>query len=303
MAKKKVAAKGRKTAGAENTANGKKPAISVIMGVYNQRDRDVLNYAVKSILDQDFDDFEFIIYDDGSDPEAAAYIRELGSLDPRIVLIGKEENHGLAFSLNACIDRANGRYIARMDADDYSRPDRLRAQYTYMEAHPEIAWCGCNVRLFDESGVWGSRQYPEYPKSEDYLRFSPFAHPTVMYRSEILKNNRYLDSRETLRCEDYEIFMRFQRKGLQGCNLQQELFDYRENKDSFKRRKLRYRVNETRVRFRNFQKMGILFPRGWVYALRPLAGAVMPNSLIQLMKRRESGDEGKPSRKIENDRG
>ena len=74
--------------------------VSVIMGVYNQWNREALQKAVKSILNQTLTDFEFIIYDDGSDPEVAGYIRELEKLDERIVLIGKEENHGLAFSLN-----------------------------------------------------------------------------------------------------------------------------------------------------------------------------------------------------------
>ena len=72
--------------------------VSVIMGVYNQWNREALQKAVKSILNQTLTDFEFIIYDDGSDPEVAGYIRELEKLDERIVLIGKEENHGLAFS-------------------------------------------------------------------------------------------------------------------------------------------------------------------------------------------------------------
>ena len=92
--------------------------VSVIMGVYNQWNRGALQKAVKSILNQTLTDFEFIIYDDGSDPEVAGYIRELEKLDERIVLIGKEENHGLAFSLNMCIGAAKGKYIARMDADD-----------------------------------------------------------------------------------------------------------------------------------------------------------------------------------------
>ena len=73
--------------------------VSVIMGVYNQWNREALQKAVKSILNQTLTDFEFIIYDDGSDPEVAGYIRELEKLDERIVLIGKEENHGLAFFL------------------------------------------------------------------------------------------------------------------------------------------------------------------------------------------------------------
>ena len=136
--------------------------VSVIMGVYNQWNREALQKAVKSILNQTLTDFEFIIYDDGSDPEVAGYIRELEKLDERIVLIGKEENHGLAFSLNMCIGAAKGKYIARMDADDIALPERLQVQYDFMEQHKEYAWCGCNTRLFDENGIWGERKMPEF---------------------------------------------------------------------------------------------------------------------------------------------
>ena len=111
--------------------------VSVIMGVYNQWNREALQKAVKSILNQTLTDFEFIIYDDGSDPEVAGYIRELEKLDERIVLIGKEENHGLAFSLNMCIG-AKGKYIARMDADDIALPERLQVQYDFMEQRQRV---------------------------------------------------------------------------------------------------------------------------------------------------------------------
>lgn len=87
------------------------PEISVIMGVYNQLNKEVLLEAVHSILDQSLADFEFIIYDDGSCPEAAELLREVKQLDKRIILIGRAENHGLAFSLNECIHRARGNIL------------------------------------------------------------------------------------------------------------------------------------------------------------------------------------------------
>lgn len=269
--------------------NEKKPQISVIMGVYNQWNRESLRRAVFSILDQTFEELEFIIYDDGSCPETAVYIQELKELDPRIVLIGKEENHGLAFSLNACIDRARGKYIARMDADDIADAERLQVQYRFMELHPEYAWCGCNARLFDENGVWGCREMPERPKDKDYLKYSPYIHPTVMYRREIFeKDEGYRAGEETLRCEDYEIFMRLCRHGFRGYNIQQFLFSYREDKESFRKRKMKYRVNEVRLRYRNFKAMKILFPAGWLFVLRPVAGGLLPAGAAAWLKRREA---------------
>lgn len=265
------------------------PAVSVVMGIYNQWDREELRGAVQSILGQTFTDFEFIIYDDGSHPDAAAHIKELRGLDERIVLTGRAKNHGLAFSLNACIGLARGRYIARMDADDISLPERLQTQFDFMESHPEYAWCGCSAKLFDAGGIWGSRKMPEQPEYKDYLKYSPYIHPTVMYRREIFESNGgYMETADMLRCEDYEIFMRLHQKGLRGCNLQQELFCYREDKESFCRRKMKYRVNEMRLRYRNFKAMKLLFPVGWLYVLRPVIGGLLPAGAIAWLKRREA---------------
>lgn len=264
--------------------------VSVIMGVYNQWDREVLHAAVNSILHQTLTEFEFIIYDDGSKPEAAAYIKELKMLDERIVVIGKEENHGLAFSLNACIDRARGKYIARMDADDIALPERLAVQYAFMEEHTEYDWCGCNAELFDEKGIWGSRRMPELPGEWDYLPFSPFIHPTVMYRRKLFeKNEGYHVSRETLRCEDYEIFMRLFQAGFRGYNIQQYLFRYREDSRSYQRRKMKYRINEAKLRYRNFKTMHMLFPVGWLFVIRPIMGGLIPSFLLEWLKRKEAG--------------
>lgn len=265
------------------------PRISVIMGVYNQKNKEQLTAAVDSILVQTENDFEFIIYDDGSEEIASSYIRELAGKDERIRVIGKEENHGLAFSLNACIKEARGTYIARMDADDVSYPERLARQVAFLEENKTYAWVGCNAKLMDENGIWGQRNMPQTPEYEDYLRFSPYIHPTVVYRREIFENHEgYVASEETLRCEDYEIFMRLRQLGYRGYNLQEYLFEYREDRSSYAKRKWKYRVNEARLRYRNFKKMGILFPKGWLYVLRPIVGFFVPNGLIRKCKKAES---------------
>lgn len=274
---------------ADNEKANTKVLISVIMGIYNQHNKKELKEAVSSILVQSFKEFEFIIYDDGSCREVSNNIMELSQIDSRIKVIGKEENKGLAFSLNECICRAKGKYIARMDADDISHPERLRVQYDFMESHSEYQWCGCNTKLFDEKGTYGLRDMPECPKYTDYLKFSPYVHPTVMYRRELFgDNNGYKVSKETLRCEDYELFMRLTAMGCRGYNIQQYLFKYRENKDSFRKRKLRYRINEARIRYRNFKEMHILFPAGCIYIFRPIIGGLLPNGMIAWIKRRQS---------------
>ena len=270
--------------------------ISVIMGVYNQNDKKILLDAVQSILHQSIDDFEFIIYNDGSEKQVYEYLKKIKDLDERIILIGAEKNNGLAFSLNECINIAKGEYIARMDADDISYPERFREQVMFLDKHKEYQWCGCNADIFDESGVWGERKMPECPDNADFLKYSPYIHPSVMYRAELFKNiGMYDDSVETLRCEDYEMFMRFHNMGIKGYNLQKTLFGYRENRKSYNKRKIKYRINEAKIRYRNFKKMKMLFPTGWMYVIRPIAGIIIPNQLIYKIKRRK--DEKKKSDK------
>lgn len=279
------------------------PEISVIMGVYNQFNKEILLESVNSILHQTFRDFEFIIYDDGSHPEAGKILREVCELDDRIVLIGQDENHGLAFSLNACIDKAKGKYIARMDCDDISYPDRLQKQKQFLENNLDYAWVGCNIELFDEKGKWGRRAMPEFPKKEDYLKFSPYAHPTVMYRAEIFDSDLgYVESKDTLRCEDYEIFMNLREVGLKGANLQEYLFCYREDSESYKRRSLKHRWNEAKCRYRNFKKLGILFPLGWVYVLRPIIACMVPAWALAFYKRKESSAEKQTMELVEHEK-
>lgn len=260
--------------------------ISVIMAVYNQRNKDILTAAIDSVLAQTFRNFEFIIYNDGSDAEMTDYLKACAIKDERIVYIENPVNHGLAYSLNSCIDVAKGKYLARMDDDDICMPERLMVQYHYMETHPETSYVGCNTKLIDDRGEWGIRKMPEYPRKEDFLKFSPFIHPTVMIRRNIFdETDAYKASKETWRCEDYELFMRLCKLGHKGYNIQQELFYYRECRESYKKRKMKYRIDEMRLRYRNFKELGMLFPIGWCYVLRPIVAGIVPSRLILGVKR------------------
>lgn len=262
------------------------PEISVIMGIYNQQNKEYLEQAIYSVLRQTYTNFEFIIYDDGSDEEVGKELEAFALHDERIRLIRGPENHGLAYSLNACIDVARGKYLARMDDDDICEPNRLQVQLDFMASHPEVAFVGCNARLIDQDGTWGVRRMPERPRQRDFLRFSPYIHPTVMIRRSIFETeDAYLSSQGTLRCEDYELFMRLYKAGYHGYNLQEELFCYRENRVSYRKRKFRYRVDEAKLRYRNFKEMGCLFPVGWMCVLRPIVAALVPSGLVYLAKR------------------
>ncbi len=260
--------------------------VSVIMGVYNQYNQIELMQAVNSILVQSFTDFEFIIYDDGSDGEPAEYIRKLTALDSRICVIRNEENHGLAFSLNRCIGEAKGKYLARMDADDISLPERLQKEVDFLESHPEYAWVGTNAKVFEHENIWGTWIMAEEPNQYNYLPFSPFIHPSVMFRRELLEEGGgYEVTQETLRCEDYELFLRLYQQGLRGCNLQEVLFLYRQGITSYKKRTFKTRLNEAKIRARYFPMMKLPKGKQLMYTVRPVITGLLPYWMIAFYKK------------------
>ena len=265
----------------------KRPRISVIMGVYNQKDGQALKQAVDSVLHQTFGDFEFLIYDDGSDKEEAQFLKKLAKQDARIRLLRGEENKGLAHGLNECINSAKGDFIARMDGDDLCAPERFEKQLVFLEQHPEYAFAGCAANLFDADGVWGVRTLAEQPKEKEFLKFSPYIHPSVMFRSSVLKEaGGYLVSQETRRCEDYELFMRLHCMGHYGYNMQEALFSYREDRQRYDKRTFVQRVAEMKIRYRGFRAMGILNGKNLIYVVKPIAVVVIPNRLKKVIRNR-----------------
>lgn len=262
--------------------------VSVIMGVYCQKNQEQLLAAVSSILNQTMNQLEFIIYQDGYEEETRATLKSMSERDNRIVLMGEKENHGLAYALNRCIEAAKGEYIARMDADDISLPERLETQLVFLEKHPQYAFCGSNAELIDEQGIWGKRKMAEEPEKKDYLPFSPYIHPTVMFRRSALeKSNGYRYAKVTMRCEDYDLFMRLYILGEKGYNIQQCLLQYREDRNSYQKRKYRYRIDEFCLRFRGFKKMGLWNAKGLVYTVKPLIVGMIPSVFLEKRKQRQ----------------
>ena len=256
--------------------------VSVIMGTYNPASEGGLRQALDSIRRQTLQEWEMILCDDGSDASHAGMIRRMVKTDERIVLLRNEENRGLGYSLNRCLSRAKGKYIARMDDDDISMEKRLEKEYDFLERHPQYEWVGTNAELFDGGGTWGTDFMPERPRAEDFLRYSPYIHPSVMFRRQFLVEcGGYQTAELTRRCEDYELFMRLHGRGARGYNIQESLLAYREDKTSYQRRTARTRGSEAVVRLDGFHKLGILRPDTLAYVLRPLVAGAVPSIILQ----------------------
>lgn len=262
------------------------PEISVIMGVYNSPNKSILKQAIESILNQTFTDFEFIICDDGSIDDTFDFLLEYKKKNKKIILIKNKKNSGLAATLNHCLKYANGVYIARMDGDDISRPDRLEKEINFLKNNSAYGFVGSEIKLIDEySGVWGKRDLIREPKSKDFLFTQPFVHASVLVKKEIYdKVNGYRVSKETLRAEDYDLFMRLYSLGIVGYNLEEYLYLVREDKNAYRRRKYRYRFDEAKVRYIGFKSLGLL-PRGYIYILKPFIVGIIPQRLLAKIRR------------------
>lgn len=266
-----------------------KPMISVIMGIYNEQNQSQVMKAVESVLDQTYGEFEFIICDDGSEKRFYNWLEHYCRKDTRIRLLRKEQNGGLAAALNACLAEANGDYIARMDADDLSKPDRFERQLDFLIPHPEYALLGCGAELIDEEGIWGRRIPTETPQKRDFLWSSPFIHPTIMIRKAVLEElGGYETEAYAERTEDYDLFMRLYASGYQGYNLQECLFQYREDRKAYTKRKYKYRINEAKVRYRGYRSLGIL-PGHFHNVIKPLIVGLIPVSWMQKVRKKQFG--------------
>ena len=269
-----------------------KPVISIIMGTYNPEIAH-LSRAVQSLTDQSFRNWELFIVDDGSDDNLSSEIRKAAETDERIRFIRESSNTGLAHALNRAIRKARGKYIARMDDDDISLPDRLQEEMDFLDTHPEFDWVGCAADLFDDTGVWGKASRPEKPVCLSFLHSSPFIHPSVMFRKSVLTDaGGYCEEKAAARCEDYELFMRLYASGKRGYNLQKTLFQYRED-SLLLRRSLKYCCCEMLIRMRGFRAMHILSWKTVPYVFKPvLAGAVslFPMTAQRIRLNRNTGD-------------
>ncbi len=199
------------------------PKISVIMPAYNAEK--YIAEAIDSILNQTFGDFEFIILNDCSTDRTEEIIRSY--TDPRIVSLKNEQNMGVAATLNKGLSVAKGEYIARMDADDISLPERFAKQVAFLDKNPAVAVLGTNVERFDESGSLGTSQLATDPKQMhiDMFFFCGIAHPSVMMRaSAVRKLDGYDLAFEGL--EDYELWCRVARQH-QITTLPEVLLRYR----------------------------------------------------------------------------
>lgn len=213
--------------------------ISVIMSTYKEDER-LLRESIESILNQSYKDFEYIIILDYPDNDVhKRVIEEYALKDDRIHFYVNEKNMGLTDSLNRGLSLCHGEYIARMDADDISLPDRLERQMKYLEKnHYDLI--GGITEMINENGslLYSIKSVPTDPKKiNKALRYSQcIAHPTWLGRKEVFEKNA--GYRHMPLCEDYDFTLRAVLNGFVVSNLNEAVLKYRMTSNSISRSNL-----------------------------------------------------------------
>lgn len=202
-----------------------KVLVSVVMSVYN--DEQYLKESLDSIFAQTIQDFELIIVDDCSTDRTVEIIESYH--DDRIRLICNSENRGLTRNLNTALEYVQGTYIARMDGDDKSRPERFEKQIAYLEQHPELMLISCRTHMFGEEDLISQIQGTPKQLQAMMLIRPVLAHPGFMMRGELITQEGFRYDESYRSAQDYNFAARVAKKFEIGVT-PEILLDYRVHK-------------------------------------------------------------------------
>ena len=205
----------------------KKPLVSILMAVYNGEK--YLREAIESMLNQTYTNFEFLIINDGSTDKTEEII--LSYKDERIRYVKNEQNLKLIASLNKGLDLAIGKYIARMDADDISLPERLEKQVEYLEKNPQIGVLGSWVEIIGKEEPMIIQHKTNFNDIRVELLFHNYlCHPSVIINNLLIKKHN-LKYPNFLHAEDYGLWIQVAKYGKIEI-LPEILLNYREHGDN-----------------------------------------------------------------------
>ena len=266
--------------------------ISILMGIYNCSA--TLPEAIDSILAQSCTDWELILCDDGSTDDTFQVAQRYQSQYPhKIKLLQNQRNMGLNHTLNRCLAAAEGEFIARMDGDDISLPQRLETELQFLTDHPEYAIVSCSMIYFDENGDWSTGGIMiEKPEPAQLVHGTIHCHAPCMVRREaMLEVGGYSEEKRLLRVEDWHLWLKMYAAGYRGYNLSQPLYKMRDDRAAYGRRKFRYRLNESYVS-RLAVKTLHLPCRMKLYSLRPIIVGLLPGFLYNQLHKKQLNTNG-----------
>lgn len=255
------------------------------MGVYNAEG--TIEAAIDSIVNQTYENWEFVICDDASTDDTYNILLEYKKKFPnKFVLLQNKENSKLSYSLNKCLKNANGYYIARMDADDISKNDRLEKQINFLKDNQNIDLVGTAMQRFKGAELNDFVNSVDTPDKYTLRYKTPFNHATIMtYKSVYKKLKGYTVSELTSRSQDVDLWFRFFFNGFKGANLKEALYFVREDEKAIKRRTPQVRINSYKIKVRGYKLLE--YPLHWYVKLTLdlIIKLITPYKLIQFYRR------------------
>ncbi len=260
--------------------NNDSTRISVIMGIYNCAP--TLAEALDSLLAQTYQGFKVIMCDDGSRDNTVEVAKSYVDKHPgKFILIKNEKNMGLAATLNHCLEYADTEYVARMDGDDVSVPERFATEIEFLDSHPEYALVSCPMIYFDENGDYRTGQSCPEPTARQFRFGTPFCHAPVLMRRDILNSiGNYTAEPWIGRSEDYYLWYKFYKAGHKGYNLSTPLYKMRNDRNAIARRTAKLRWVSYKVGIKVMKGLGLSHPH--LSGLPDLAKALVPGWAIHL---------------------
>ena len=257
--------------------------ISVIMGIYNCAP--TLAESLDSLLAQTYQDFKVIMCDDGSKDNTVEIAQVYVDRYPdKFILIRNKQNIKLAATLNHCLEYVDTEYVARMDGDDISLPERFEKEIKFLDTHPEYALVSCPMIHFDENGEFKRGTAIEYPTAESFRKRTPFCHAPCMVRASVYSEvDGYTVKRETERMEDYYLWYKIYKAGYKGYNIQEPLYMMRDDRNAKARRaKISDRIRGCHTDIEICKGLGLKYP--YVYPLLHLLKIFAPLIPYRLYK-------------------
>ncbi|WP_010200271.1 glycosyltransferase family 2 protein [Bacillus sp. m3-13] len=258
--------------------------ISIIMATYNCES--TIDEAIDSIINQTYTNWELIICDDCSIDNTYEKLYFYKEKYPgKIILLKNKVNSRLSYSLNRCLEVAKGKYVARMDGDDISLPDRFEKQVFFLQNNPSIHVVGTLMRRFSSGGLADIMHNNEKPDKYTLRYNVPFFHATIMTYKHVYDTlGGYTVSERTVRGQDVDLWFRFFHEGFKGMNIMEPLYLVREDLAAIKRRTFRVRWNAYKTTMIGYRLLN--YPLLWYIkpTFEALAKSIIPDRLIYLYR-------------------
>lgn len=248
------------------------------MGIYNCAA--TLAEALDSLLAQTYQGFKVIMCDDGSSDNTIAVAHQYVTKYPdKFILIANAKNMGLNYTLNKCLEKADTEYIARMDGDDISLPDRFEKEIKFLDEHSEYAIVSGPMIYFDEQGEFRRGKGNGEVTKMNFIKGTPFCHAPCMVRKEAYdKVGGYTVDTKLLRVEDYHLWFKMYSAGYKGYMIHEPIYAMRDDRNAVARRNFRNKLNQAYVKYIGFKMLGLPI-WAYLYCLKPILIGLLPRHI------------------------